>query len=158
MKKMRKVLATILTLAICSSLNLSVLAKETDSVEFVEQSIETTSDASINAVAPDKCIGSGQEIGTTRVEVKVNVTEYSSRVMLRAAVTSGSGTYDCYVTTPSGLIYKIGTDISCNKGFTPYFLTQAHEWKGTYTFTFHISNSDRVGCLAWIYTPYYYEE
>ena len=158
MKRMRKILATILTLAICSSLNLSVLAKETDSVKFAEQAIETTADASINAVAPEKCIGNGQAIGTTRVEVKVNVTEHSSRVMLRACVTSGSGTYDCYVTTPNGVIYKIGTDISCNKGFTPYFLTQAYEEKGTYTFTFHISNSDRVGCLAWIYKPYYYQE
>lgn len=157
MSKIKKILATALTLAMCFSISVPVFAAETNETNVSQVSLsEDDYGISPAAVAPGDNIGTGQKIGNTRIQVDVNVTTFSSEgVLLRAGVVKGTGTYDCYVTTPNGNTYLIGSNISCDGGKTPYYKTPYQD-RGTYRFTFYISNSDTVGCLAWVYKPVFY--
>lgn len=155
MNKVKKILATVLTLVMCCSLSVPVFAAEPMESSLVESFAEEDI-LSPAAVAPGQRLGTGEGYGTNRVEVSINITEFSANgYLLRGGVVGSTGTYDCYVKTPNGNTYNIGSNISCNGGVTPYFLTPYQD-KGVYTFTFYMSNSDRVGCLGFIYKPDFY--
>ena len=159
MKKFKKIITMVLAIAMCCINSVPVMAAETNYEDAVEVVTADSDDSIVSprAVGPGDCVGSGTNYGTNRIDVYVNVSQFSmDGYVFRGMVGNGTGTYDCYVTTPNGNIFLIGSNISCAGGKTNYFKTPNYQSTGTYKFTFYISNSDFVACLGFVYTPYFY--